>query len=112
MDGNWGPWLTASVTLAGVFGTIITALIKAPSRKNGNGSDTSPNPRVCPAHSGLLSDIAGLHNILRRIEEAQSEAHKQSDKEQESLWVAVDDIRRDIKKLLERGPKAMAGGAT
>jgi hypothetical protein len=77
-----GAWITVAVTSAGTFGTIITALIKSPFKKN--GSSVIPDPQKCPAHSGLVAEISSLNQGIKRLE------------------TGINEIRNDTKMLLER----------
>ena len=85
-----GAWITIAVSSGGFFSTLIVALIKSPWKNNGNGSGLT-DYKKCPAHSGIVSDIATLGAGIGRIEENQRDT-----------WEAIDEMRADIKELLQR----------
>jgi len=84
-----GAWITMATAIGGGFGTLIVAIIKAPWKNNGTA--IAPDPKKCPAHSGLVSDIGALRGGIERIEKNQS-----------YTWDAIDEMRTDIKELLQR----------
>ncbi len=82
-----GAWVAISVMAGGGFGTIIAAILKfVPKHSN----DTSiPDPKKCPAHSGLIVEINSLHDGIKRLEKGQDE-----------IWTGVNEIRDDIKQFI------------
>jgi len=79
-----GAWILMATSAAGVFGIIITAIIKRPSQ----GNTENHAEAVCPAHSGIKSDYRALHESQVRLENGQ-----------EKIWDAVDEIRKDVKEI-------------
>lgn len=73
-----GFWMTVSVTLFGIFGTVIAAIVKMPRKERTRAED------MCSAHSGIVSDISGLRDGQHEIQEA------------------LKDIRHDVKTLVQR----------
>jgi len=84
-----GAWITMAITSAGTFGTIITAIIKSNGGKKNGTPNNSPDPKVCPAHSGLVAEISSLHTGIERLEEGQ-----------QKVWDGIEGIRADIKQLI------------
>ena len=84
-----GAWITLAVATGGTFGTIITALIKSPFKKNGDNK--IPNSAICPAHSGLVAEISSLQSGMTRIEKSQGD-----------IWDGIGEIRNDVKELISR----------
>lgn len=79
-----GAWITIGITILGVFGTAITALIKRPGPEK-------PEPKteaVCQHHSGIKSDYRALHESQVRLEDGQKD-----------IWTAVEGIRSDVGEI-------------
>ena len=102
-----GAWITLAVSAGGFFTTITAAVIKVPWRELIGGKDrtwvfpstpatqpvkVTPDPKQCPAHSGIVSDIKALSGGINRIESNQKD-----------MWGAIDEMRDDIKELLKLG---------
>ncbi len=88
-----GAWVTLAVSIASTGGVIITALIKLPARKNGNGQtmqSAAPDPDRCPGHSGLVAKIQGLKEGQDRIERGNN-----------VIWNAVDEMRNELREMMK-----------
>jgi len=90
-----GAWITVASSIIGGSGVIITAIIKAPFRRNGNGIVDS---NKCPAHSGLVAKIESLEEGQGRIENGQIGTRK-----------VIDVMSRDLRIFIEKHGMASDG---